>query len=58
MGYGVGPNDPAAPPRWKLTRIGDVFPTYEIGADPGAIRVYPQAAESPGYHRLLAYDGG
>ncbi len=37
-------------------RIGVVFPTYEIGADPGAIRDYAQAAESLGYHHLLAYD--
>lgn len=37
-------------------RIGVVFPQVEIGADPGAIREYAQAAESMGYDHLLAFD--
>jgi probable F420-dependent oxidoreductase len=37
-------------------KIGVVFPTNEIGADPAAIRDYAQAAESLGYDHLLAYD--
>jgi probable F420-dependent oxidoreductase len=37
-------------------RFGVVFPQTEIGADPAAIRDFAQAAESLGYHHLLAYD--
>jgi probable F420-dependent oxidoreductase len=37
-------------------RVGVVFPQTEIGADPAAIRDFAQAAESLGYHHLLAYD--
>ena len=37
-------------------KIGVVFPTNEIGADPAATRDYAQAAESLGYDHLLAYD--
>ena len=37
-------------------RIGVVFPQTEIGADPGAVREYAQAAEELGYSHLLAYD--
>jgi probable F420-dependent oxidoreductase len=37
-------------------RIGVVFPQTEIGADPGQIRDYTQAAETLGYTHLLAYD--
>jgi probable F420-dependent oxidoreductase len=35
-------------------RIGIVFPQYEIGTDPAAIRDFAQAAEGIGYHHLLA----
>ena len=37
-------------------RIGVIFPQLEIGADPGAIRAYAQAARDLGYRHLLAYD--
>jgi probable F420-dependent oxidoreductase len=37
-------------------RIGVTFPQTEIGADPGAIREYAQAADQLGYTHLLAYD--
>lgn len=37
-------------------RIGVVFPQTEIGADPGAVREYAQAAEELGYSHLLVYD--
>ncbi len=37
-------------------RIGVTFPQTEIGADPGAIREYAQAAEDLGYAHILAYD--
>jgi probable F420-dependent oxidoreductase len=37
-------------------RFGVVFPQTEIGADAGAIRDFAQAAESLGYHHILAYD--
>jgi hypothetical protein len=36
--------------------IGAVFPQTEIGGDPVAIRDIAQAAESLGYHHLLAFD--
>jgi probable F420-dependent oxidoreductase len=37
-------------------RLGAVFPTLEIGNDPGAIRSYVQAVEELGYHHLVIYD--
>jgi probable F420-dependent oxidoreductase len=37
-------------------KIGVVFPQTEIGADPGPVRDYAQAAEGLGYTHLLAYD--
>ena len=37
-------------------KLGVVFPQTEIGADPGAIREYVQAAEELGYSHLVAYD--
>ena len=37
-------------------QLGVVFPQTEIGADPGAVREFAQAAEELGYDHLLAYD--
>ena len=37
-------------------QLGAVFPQTEIGADPGAVRDYAQAAESLGYEHLLVFD--
>ncbi len=37
-------------------QIGAVFPQTEIGADPGAIAAFAQAAADLGYRHLLAYD--
>ncbi len=37
-------------------RVGVVFPQTEIGADPGGVRDYAQAAEGLGYEHLLVYD--
>ncbi len=37
-------------------RVGVVFPQTEIGADPGAVREYAQAAESMGYDHILSFD--
>jgi probable F420-dependent oxidoreductase len=37
-------------------QLGVVFPQTEIGADPGGVRAFAQAAEELGYHHLLAYD--
>ncbi len=37
-------------------QVGVVFPQTEIGADPGAVRAFAQAAEELGYSHLLAYD--
>jgi probable F420-dependent oxidoreductase len=37
-------------------RIGVVFPTYEIGNDPGLIRDFAQTAEDAGYTHLVVYD--
>jgi probable F420-dependent oxidoreductase len=37
-------------------QLGVVFPQTEIGADPGAVRAFAQAAEEIGYRHLLAYD--
>lgn len=33
-----------------------VFPTTEIGSDPGAVRAWAQAAEDLGFARIVAYD--
>jgi probable F420-dependent oxidoreductase len=37
-------------------QLGVVFPQTEIGADPGGVRAYAQAAEAAGYEHLLTYD--
>ena len=37
-------------------RVGVVLPQMEIGADPGVIREYAEAAEAAGYDHLIAYD--
>ena len=37
-------------------KLGVVFPQTELGADPGAVRDYVQAAEDLGYSHLIAYD--
>ncbi|QBD76148.1 LLM class F420-dependent oxidoreductase [Ktedonosporobacter rubrisoli] len=37
-------------------QLGVTFPQTEIGADPGAIREYVQAAEGVGYKHLIAFD--
>lgn len=37
-------------------QIGAIFPQTEIGADPGAIREYAQAAEGLGYSHLFVAD--
>lgn len=37
-------------------RFGVVYPQTEFPPDPAAIRDYVQAAESLGYHHILAYD--
>ena len=37
-------------------KVGVVFPQTEIGADPGGVREYAQAAEELGYDHLLVYD--
>ena len=37
-------------------QIGAVFPQTEIGADPGAVVAFAQAATDLGYRHLLAYD--
>src|SRR5580765_333967 len=47
---------PARDPRGDLMRFGAVFPTTEIGNDPGAIRDYAQTAEALGCARLTTYD--
>ena len=39
-----------------LVQFGAVFPTTEIGNDPGAIRDYAQTAEALGCVRLTTYD--
>jgi probable F420-dependent oxidoreductase len=39
-----------------LTRVGLVFPQYEIGNDVAVIRDYAQAAEGLGFSHLLAFD--
>jgi len=37
-------------------KIGAVFPTTEIGNDPGVIREWAQTAESLGYEHIVTYD--
>lgn len=37
-------------------QLGVIFPQTEIGADPGAVRAYAQAAESLGYEDLVVFD--
>jgi probable F420-dependent oxidoreductase len=37
-------------------KLGAVFPTCEIGDDPGAIRDFAQTAEGLGYSHLIVYD--
>jgi probable F420-dependent oxidoreductase len=37
-------------------QVGVVFPQTEIGADPGGVRAFAQAAQEVGYRHLLAYD--
>ena len=37
-------------------QVGVVFPQTEIGADPGAVRAYVQAAEDLGFSHLLVFD--
>jgi probable F420-dependent oxidoreductase len=37
-------------------QVGVVFPQTEIGADPGAVREFAQAAEALGYKHILAFD--
>ncbi|MGP8060468.1 MAG: LLM class F420-dependent oxidoreductase [Acidimicrobiales bacterium] len=37
-------------------QIGVVFPQTEIGADPGGLRAYAEAADGLGYRHLVAYD--
>jgi probable F420-dependent oxidoreductase len=37
-------------------QVGVVFPQTEIGADPGAVREFAQAAEELGYKHILAFD--
>ena len=37
-------------------RYGAVFPTTEMGKDPGAIRAWVAAVEDLGFERIVAYD--
>jgi probable F420-dependent oxidoreductase len=37
-------------------RLGVVFPQTEIGADPGGVRAYAEAAAETGFDHVLAYD--
>ena len=37
-------------------QVGVVFPQTEIGADPGGVRAFAQAAQELGFSHLLAYD--
>ena len=37
-------------------QLGVIFPQTEIGADPGAVREFVQAAESLGFEHLIAFD--
>jgi len=40
----------------RVVQLGVVFPQTEIGADPGGVSAFAQAAEEIGYRHLLAYD--
>ena len=40
----------------EVMKLGAVFPTCEIGNDPGAIRDFAQTAEGLGYSHLIVYD--
>jgi probable F420-dependent oxidoreductase len=48
--------EPGRSAMMQNVRIGVVFPQTEIGADPGGVRAFAQAAEELGYDHLLAYD--
>jgi hypothetical protein len=37
-------------------KLGAIFPTTEIGTDPGAIRDWAQAAEGLGMTHVITYD--
>ncbi len=37
-------------------KLGVVFPQTEIGADPGGVAAFAQAAEDLGYHHIAAFD--
>ena len=37
-------------------KIGAIFPTTEIGSDPGALRDWAQAAEGLGFSHVITYD--
>ena len=37
-------------------QLGAIFPQTEIGADPGGVRDFAQAAEAMGYEHLLVFD--
>jgi len=37
-------------------RMGALFPQFEIGADPAAVRDFAQAAEALGYRHITAFD--
>ena len=37
-------------------QLGAIFPQTEIGADPGGVRDFAQAAEAMGYQHLLVFD--
>lgn len=39
-----------------MVKVGIVFPTYEIGNDPGLIRDFVQGAEDLGYNHVVIYD--
>ena len=43
-------------PEGSLMQLGVVFPQTEIGADPGAVRDYAQAAGSLGCRRLVVIE--
>src|SRR5271167_1061772 len=37
-------------------QLGLIFPQTEIGADPGGVRAYAEAAADLGYRHLVVYD--
>ena len=37
-------------------QLGVVFPQTELGADPGAVRAFAEAAEASGYAHIVAFD--